>query len=152
MSVSLAMSVLVAGTATAASNDNIYSLVVISSQLLCLCLCLYRWWELQQLRPITTYRVWLWYCVYVCVCVCIGGGNCNSCNAPRELDSSARYSIGSQHLSRCDGVASISRLLEIIRLFCKRALRKRRYSARRTYDFEEPTSRSQPIHMYGLPG
>jgi len=42
------------------------------------------------------------------------------------------------------GVATISRLLRIIGLFCKRALWKRRYSAKETYDFKEPTNRSHP--------
>jgi len=43
------------------------------------------------------------------------------------------------------GVASTSRLLKIIGLFCKRALWKRRYSAKETYNFKEPTTRSHPI-------
>ena len=43
-------------------------------------------------------------------------------------------------------VASISRLLNIIGLFCKRALQKRRYPAKETYDFKDPTNRSHPIH------
>ena len=43
------------------------------------------------------------------------------------------------------GVATISRLLEIIGLFCKRALYKRLYSAKETWNFEEPTYRSYPI-------
>jgi len=34
---------------------------------------------------------------------------------------------------------------KIIGLFCKRALQKRRYSAKETYQFEEPTNRSHPI-------
>ena len=42
------------------------------------------------------------------------------------------------------GVAWISRLLKIIGLFCKRALQKRRYSAKETYNFAEPTNRSHP--------
>jgi len=42
-------------------------------------------------------------------------------------------------------VATISRLLKIIGLFCKRALENRLYSAKETYDFEEPTNRSHPI-------
>ena len=46
------------------------------------------------------------------------------------------------------GVATISRLLKIICLFCKRALFKRRYSAKETYDFKEPTNRSHSICMY----
>jgi len=43
------------------------------------------------------------------------------------------------------GVATISRLLKIIGLFCKRALYKRLYPAKETYDFKEPTNRSHPI-------
>jgi len=42
-------------------------------------------------------------------------------------------------------VPTISRLLQIISLFCKRALWKRRYSAEETYVFKEPTNRSHPI-------
>ena len=44
-------------------------------------------------------------------------------------------------------VPTISRLLKIIGLFCKRALLKRRYSAKKTYDFKEPTNRSHPVRM-----
>ena len=47
------------------------------------------------------------------------------------------------------GVATISRLLKMIGLFCKRALKKRRYSAKETYNFKEPTNRSHPIHWHG---
>jgi len=35
--------------------------------------------------------------------------------------------------------------LKIIGLFCKRALLKRRYSTKETYNFKEPTNRSHPI-------
>jgi len=43
------------------------------------------------------------------------------------------------------GVAMISRLLKITDLFCKRALFKRIYSAKETYNLKEPTNRSHPI-------
>jgi len=43
------------------------------------------------------------------------------------------------------GVATISRLLKIIGLCCKRALRKRLYSAQETYNLKEPTNRNHPI-------
>jgi len=43
------------------------------------------------------------------------------------------------------GVATSSRLIQIIVLFCERALWKRRYSAKETYNFKEPTNRSHPI-------
>jgi len=49
------------------------------------------------------------------------------------------------------GVATISRLLQILGLFCKRALYKRRYSAKETYNFKEPINRSHPIcHMHAI--
>jgi len=38
----------------------------------------------------------------------------------------------------------------MIGLFCKRAIKKRRYSAEETYDFKEPTNRSHPILIYVL--
>jgi len=43
------------------------------------------------------------------------------------------------HTSHTYGVATISRHLKITRLFCKRALYKRLYSAKETYNFKEPT-------------
>ena len=47
--------------------------------------------------------------------------------------------------NRIYGLATISRLLENIDLFCKTALWKRRYSAKETYNFKEPTNRRHPI-------
>jgi len=52
---------------------------------------------------------------------------------------------GQGSYSRCYGVATISRLLKSIGLFCKRALSKRRYSAKETCNSKEPTNRSHPI-------
>jgi len=49
------------------------------------------------------------------------------------------------------GVASISRLLEMIGVFCKRALQKRLYSAKETYHFKEPTNRSHPMYIPLMP-
>jgi len=49
-------------------------------------------------------------------------------------------------------MAAVRRLLEIIGLLCKRTLEKRLYSAKETYNFEEPTNRSHPIgrwHRFG---
>jgi len=43
------------------------------------------------------------------------------------------------------GAATMSSLLQIIRLFCKRASLKRIYSAKETYDLKEPTKCSRPI-------
>jgi len=54
-------------------------------------------------------------------------------------------SVLAQCVTLCYGVATISTLLKIIGLFCKRALQKRLYSAKETYNFKEPTNRSHPI-------
>jgi len=43
------------------------------------------------------------------------------------------------------GVATISRLLKTLGLFCKRALYTRLYSAKETFNFKQPTNRSHPI-------
>ena len=43
------------------------------------------------------------------------------------------------------GVVLASRIDQIIGLFCKRDLWKRRYSAKETCNFKEPTNRSHPI-------
>ena len=43
------------------------------------------------------------------------------------------------------GVATLSRIDKMIGLFCKRALYKRRYSAKETCHFIDPTDRSHPI-------
>jgi len=46
------------------------------------------------------------------------------------------------------GVATISRLLKMIGLFCQRAQLKRRYSAKETCNFKERTNRSHPMDDY----
>ena len=43
------------------------------------------------------------------------------------------------------GVATISRLLKNVGLFCKRDLQKRPMFSKETYTFKEPTNRSHPI-------
>jgi len=48
------------------------------------------------------------------------------------------------------GVASVSRIDKITGLFCKRALQKRRYSAKETYNFIDPTDRSHPMWYFAL--
>ena len=68
--------------------------------------------------------------------------------AKLETKAQSQSSKVSFHLNMAKetyGVATISRLPKIIGLFCKRALKKRRYSAKETYNFKEPTNRSHPI-------
>jgi len=59
-------------------------------------------------------------------------------------------SVYIQHALPFYGVASISRLLKIIGLFCKRAQQKRLYSSIETYNLKEPTNRSHPIPLRQL--
>jgi len=66
------------------------------------------------------------------------------CGGPDEMPARRRGGKRQREILRY-GVATISRLLKIIGLFCKKALSKRRYSAKETYNFKEPTHRSQPI-------
>jgi len=47
----------------------------------------------------------------------------------------------------CCGVAMISRLLKIIGLFCRIKSLLRGSFSKETYNFEEPTNRSHPIHL-----
>jgi len=46
------------------------------------------------------------------------------------------------------GVALVSRIDEITSLFCKRALQKRQYSAKETYNLIDPTDHSHPISVF----
>jgi len=59
------------------------------------------------------------------------------------------HSMGQQQLvdslDYCYRVATISRLLQMIGLFCKSALYKRLHSAKESYNPKEPTNRSHPI-------
>ena len=48
------------------------------------------------------------------------------------------------------GVVTIRRLLKTVGLWYKRALQKRLYSAKETYNFKEPTSRSYLIRIRGI--
>ena len=48
------------------------------------------------------------------------------------------------------GVASVSRIDKIIALFCKRSLQKRRYSAKETCNFVDPSDRSKPMGLRRL--
>jgi len=50
-----------------------------------------------------------------------------------------------KHTQGTEEVASIDRLFKIIGLSCKRALYKRTYFAKETYNLKEPTNRSHPI-------
>jgi len=77
--------------------------------------------------------VCMYVCLYVCMFVCMPGAV--PCGIGRVSNT-------------CYGVATISRRLKITSLFCKRARLKRPYSAKETYNFEEPTNRSHPIYTY----
>ena len=48
------------------------------------------------------------------------------------------------------GAASTSRLLKMIGLVCKKALQKRRYSAKETFNFKELTKALEPKRLDSL--
>jgi len=73
--------------------------------------------------------VYMWTCKYIYKCISVYG----------DIEIWI-YGYVSLH-----GVATISRLLKITRLFCKRTRWKRRCSAKETYNFKESTNRSHPI-------
>ena len=50
------------------------------------------------------------------------------------------------------GVATISRMLKNISLFCKRDLQKRPIFCKETYIFKHPTHRSHPVILNGVVG
>jgi len=90
-------------------------------------------WLIQTIRPLQHSFIgvtWLILCVW--------------------HDSFRQYDHYSIHSFVWYGVATISRLLKIKGLFCKRALYKRRYSAKVTYNFKEPTISSHPIWVTWL--
>ena len=65
------------------------------------------------------------------------------------LISSTQMSWQTSHCKlRRYGVASVSRIDKIIGRFCKRALQKRRYSGKVTYNLIDPTDCSHPIPVY----
>jgi len=66
------------------------------------------------------------------------GGSICSGNCPGQSDGGLTF-------EKFYGVATISRVLKTVGLFCKNALEKRRYSAKETYNFKEPTNRSHTI-------
>jgi len=88
-------------------------------------------------------------CVHVCACtcvfVCLDG----------QMSFQSYYDYGEKgtdsqththtHTTARYAVALVSRIDEIIGLFGKRALYKRRYSAKETCSFIDPTDRSHPI-------
>jgi len=74
---------------------------------------------------------------YICVCVCACIYIC--------VRLYIRICVWIHLYSAGSGMATISRIRKIIGLFCKRALKKRQYSAKETYNFKEPTDRSHPI-------
>ena len=104
--------------------------------------------------------------VLQCVAVCCSVLQCVAvcCNVLQCVENMlclyrapTRRAPSTRVLKVCDqkypyGVASSSRLLKIIGLFCKRALQKRRYSAKETYNFKEPTNRSHPILEFRTAG
>ena len=92
--------------------------------------------------------------VYANVSISMRGKPCMYVRFDQKLECAVFYRAkkpcGYMNTFSWDGMATVSRLLKIIGLFCKRAIQKRRYSAKETYDFEEPTNRVRDfVACYG---
>jgi len=71
-------------------------------------------------------------CLYVC-------GMSVVCGMSQEIQNG--------HHVNAYGVDLVSRIDKIIGLFCNRALLKRQYSGKETYNLIDPTNRSHPISI-----
>ena len=90
---------------------------VTSRHLICVCVCVH----VRVCVCACAYvGVYVCECMWVCSCLCV----------------CVRVCVVVFH----SNVSYITE--EIIVLFCKRALKQRRYSAKETYNFKEPTNRS----------
>ena len=78
-----------------------------------------------------------------CVSAPLNSGNAqlNFVSAPLKSFSTSTIQLTFEKIY---GVVTISRLLKIIGLFCKRDLQKRPYSAQETCYYMEPANRSHP--------
>jgi len=83
-----------------------------------------------------------------------GRGRCNE-TARREKNKHIPQHSNQRHrkppMSGWYGVATISRMLKNIGLFCKRALQKKPIFCKETYIFKHPTHRSHPIVLWSAP-
>jgi len=71
--------------------------------------------------------------------------NIYTANDPSRAGCPKQFGTALNYCTYACGVASVSRIDQIIGLFCKRALQKRLCSAKETYNLNTPTSRSHPI-------
>jgi len=135
----------------------------------CVCVCAYVCVIVWVCTLCVCGRICTPVCTSVCVCVCMCwrsfgathvclslfralqhiAAHCNTLQltAPpcTALQHTETQCSGCCAWNNWYGVASISRLLKMLGLFCKRAQLKRRYSAKETYNCKEPTKHSLPI-------
>jgi len=91
-----------------------------------------------------------------CVAVCCSVLQCGDPDCSLAPPACTHAYIGCQKvlytlLHELYGVATISRPLKFVGLFCKRALYKRLYSAKETYDLKGSTYRSHPTRIISHP-
>jgi len=104
------------------------------------------------------------FCLYICICECLLQNNNHQTKHKNNTNCGSAFEPGASGLpyycasicvrSWCNWCASSvdsktkqnkKRVLQIIGLFCKRALYERLYSAKETCNFKETTNRSQLI-------
>ena len=131
---------------------------------MCMCMCMYTCVYVRVYVHVSIH-IYVWIhtckdmnvCVCECVCVCVRVFFCSCviylCTFAGTWNVSTYCCVLGCHWmygkciwfnSTAYGVATISRLLKMIGLFCKRALQKRLYSAKETYSFKERANHSHP--------
>jgi len=100
------------------------------------------WWRTRGLRRVTPQ--WVGHVPYEWVMSHMNE-SCHVYTETSEDFDDALGAGGAWHLWYY-GVASVSKIDNFIGRFCKRALEKRSYSAKETYNFIDPTTCSHPIH------
>jgi len=113
----------------------------------CMCVCSLKKWITRTIinhkSPRFTDHSYVYMCAFMCVCVCLSVWKW-TCVHVCACACACMLKINRTYY----GVATISRLLKTIGLFCKRDLLNKRSSAKETYNLTEPTNQSHPISQY----
>ena len=90
--------------------------------------------------------------VYMCICTAQVYMYSTICVLWKQIARNIRYVFyetqSTSFYFSCYGVATVSRLLKMIGLFCRISSLLQDSFAKETYDFQEPTDRSHPISVF----
>jgi len=145
--------------------------IIYTRERICLAnnICLIPYWWMYQTDGCVWHHVWgvsIWYPIDGCIIytrerICLTNNIClipywwidqtDGCVWRVEcLSDTSSYVMSHTHPSVWYGVATISRMLKNIGLFCKRDLQKRPIFYKKTYILKHPTHRSHPIPYWWM--